>query len=580
MTAVNLRIPTFPLVPWDVWGAALQEDLLALKDGSARKIAVDVSTYVQDGSADETAAIAAAVADVAAGGTLVFPRLTFGQSYRTSDTVLIDKANVRLLGGGRDAYAANIQGTTAGMDVVTVKAPGFVLDGLGIIGADGNVTNGAGATMTGLHLYGDTDGNIDARITGASFQYLAVGVRTRARNATITGETSFSNCLKGVVIDGIDATYHTGPNASQNRGNTIRGARFHNIGAANTDSAVEITSTAKVLHALIATSYFDSNGLGVHVRATGTSTDPHKALTIQGNKHAETRSDVYVLTYVNDSSIRDADISGYAGVEGSQSNGVVLTHCDSVRVEHVAGVQLGASGVVARNSTRCRIASVAWRSIGTDASLTGHGFDIDNTCDSFIMDDLSVDSTDGWGFTGAPLASTLGAYSFQSCTLGGINSTSLAADNVFVPASTFSPITGTPNLAGVIGVGYPMAYQFDQTTVELVASSIPALPNSWRTFDAWIVWAGSNGSAGNVVWDLNYAFIVDGQLTNNGNVGNPGTAQSNPGVAGKASFYKIASGKTRSTAPMVLRVDRNAASASDTYPADAQLIGVQLVRAS
>lgn len=43
MTAVNLRIPTFPLVPWDVWGAALQEDLLALKDAADPAVGLDTS---------------------------------------------------------------------------------------------------------------------------------------------------------------------------------------------------------------------------------------------------------------------------------------------------------------------------------------------------------------------------------------------------------------------------------------------------------------------------------------------------------------------------------------------------------
>jgi hypothetical protein len=69
-------------------------------------------------------------------------------------------------------------------------------------------------------------------------------------------------------------------------------------------------------------------------------------------------------------------------------------------------------------------------------------------------------------------------------------------------------------------------------------------------------------------------------LTNNGNTSNPGTAQAAPGVAAQVARYKIASGKTRGTAPMVIRVDRNAASGSDTYGSDVAFLGVQLVRAS
>ncbi|MEV7472214.1 hypothetical protein AB0N33_00690 [Pseudarthrobacter oxydans] len=395
----------------------------ALSATYARKFQIDVSTYVASGSTDETAAVEAALTDVAAGGTLFFPRLTFGQSYRITNTLTVTKANLRFLGGGRDAYAVNIQKTTAGGTTIDVKAPGFVFDGLGIVGSDGQVTNGVGATITGLDLYGDVDGNIDARITGAAFQYLAVGVRVRARNATIEGETQFSNCLKGVVLDGIDAVYHTGANAAQNRGNTIRGCRFHNIGGASTDAAIEVTSAAKVLHALITGNYFDSNGLGRHIVATGTSANPHKSISIWGNKHTEAQANVYDLTYVNNSSVSDVDILGYTG--GAFGNGFVVNNCDTLSVRNVLGIQIGRTGFYARNSPNLDLNNVNFAQVGIDTGATYHGFDIDSTNNNPQFTRLRVGTSPGYGFTGSPFNPSMVDSNFLTCTLGRISSTTV-----------------------------------------------------------------------------------------------------------------------------------------------------------
>lgn len=129
-------------------------------------------------------------------------------------------------------------------------------------------------------------------------------------------------------------------------------------------------------------------------------------------------------------------------------------------------------------------------------------------------------------------------------------------------------------------MGYPLTWQFDPATVELVTGSLPPLPNDLETFDAYIVWAVTDAQAGAVIWDLNYAFIVEGALPSASNVASPGAAQNSPGVSARVNRYKIASGKARGTAPMIIRVDRNAAAGGDTYPADTALLGVQIVRAS
>lgn len=545
------------------------------------ELVLNVKDYgaVGNGTTDDTAAIQAAINAATAGSAIFFPKTGSAAFYKVMDKLTVTTPNLRFIGQPRDGYAVSIRCAVASKTMVEVKTTGFVLEDLALFG-DSSATNGAGATVIGLDLFGDTDGNIDASVRGATFQGLAIGARTRGRNAMFAADALFSNCLKGIVIDGKDGVYHTGPAADQNRGNTVRHCRFHNIGNASTDAAIEITVAAKVLHATIENNFFDSNGAGRHVVATGDATNPCKGLTVSGNKHAETQADVYALTYVNNSTVRAADIAGNAGVGGSLSNGIVAANCDTLRILDVLGLQLGKSGVVATNCANLQIRNVHFRAIGTDAGSTGHGFDIDATNTACNFDNLTVETTDGWGFTGSPATVKFGRYAFKSCTLGGINSTTIIADQVYLPAAAMGAITGAPNLAGQPGVGYPMAWQLDATTVEQVVGQMNALPNDWETFDAYIVWAATDGTAGNVIWDLNYSFIIAGQLTNNGNTANPGTAQAAPGVAGQVARYKIASGKNRSTAPMVIRVDRNAASGSDTYAADASLLGVQLVRAS
>lgn len=524
-----------------------------------------------------TPAVDAAISDAEQGETIFFPQRTTGGGYLfTTAWADITKSNIRLLGVPRDGYAMALKFTTPGLRAVKVKAPGIVFEDVAFVGDSAN-PNGEGATVRGPEIYGDIDGNGDAEFRGVTFQGLSEAYRTRCRNVKTVGSL-FSNCLKAIVIDGKDSSYHSGPNADQNRGHVIRDNRFHNIGHTATDAAIEISPAARLLHAVIAGNYFDSNGSGRHIVATGTPTAPHRGLTISGNKHTEAKADVYTLTYVNNSSIRDVDILGNAGAEGSLSNGFVLQNTDTVTVENVLAVQLGQSGVVARNNISLRLCNIQFRRIGTDASTQGHGFDVDLTNSLSNFDRLITEGADGWGFTGSPASSKFGSYEFRTCALGGINSNTFSPEQVFLSASSMGPITGTPTLTGVPGVGYPMSWLLDASNVEQVVGLVGGLPNDWESFDAYIVWTATDGSTGSVVWDLNYSFIIQGQLTSSGITANPGTAQPSPGVAGRVARVRIASGKARGTAPIVVRVDRNAAAGGDTYPADAALIGVQLIR--
>ena len=388
------------------------------------ELTLNVKDYgaVGNGTTDDTTAIQAAINAASAGDVIYFPRTGSGAWYKTTAKLTVVTPNLTFRGNPRDLYAVSIRCAVASVTMIEVKTTGFVLQDLGLCG-DSAATNGVGATTTGLDLFGDVDGNIDAAVRGASFMGHAVGVRTRGRNAEISSNTVFTSCLNGVTIDGKDAVYHTGPNADQNRGNSIMDCRFHNIGNAATDAAIAITTTAKVLHARIENNHFDSNGLGMHISAVGTTTNPHKDLTIRGNKHTELGADGVSLTYCNYAAISDALVQGYTG--GTYGNGFVFNNCDTVQMSDVLAVQLGKSGVYARNCTRLFVRDATLVSGGIDPGTTGHGLDVDSTNAGCSFDRVKVITGDGWGFIGEPTSSTMTDCDFVSCTLGRISSSTL-----------------------------------------------------------------------------------------------------------------------------------------------------------
>lgn len=385
---------------------------------------LDVRAFgaVGDGSTDDTVAIQAAIDAAAPGQAIRFPATGSGAYFKITDTLTVTTPNLRMIGQPRDGYAVSIRCSTASKQMIDARSTGFVLQDIALIG-DTVAANGVGATVKGLLLHGDTDGNLDALIRGCTFQWLAEAVRTHGRNATI--ETSlFSNSLDGVVIDGPDGAYNVGVSADENRGNVVRDNRFHNIGANGTNSAIEILPAAKVLHALVEGNYFDSNGGGCHIVAVGTSSDLHNRITFRNNKHTEVQVNVYTLTYVQNSTIDGADLGCNVGA-GLAATGVVLDHCDTITISDVFALQLGQSGIRATSSNRIRVRDVVIRSAGQDSGSTGHGLDFNSGNTQCRFDRVTVDGTDGWGFIGDVADSAMTDCEFRSCTLGSISSATL-----------------------------------------------------------------------------------------------------------------------------------------------------------
>lgn len=382
-----------------------------------------------DGTTDDTAAIQAAIASARPGSTVYFPGTGPGAWYKVSSSLSITVPNVRFLGQPRDGYAVSIRPAAPNLAVIVVKQAGFVFEDMAIVGDGGGGM--ATATATGIDLYGSTNADIDCSIIGATIQWCRIGILVRGRNAAIT-RTLFSGCVRAVIVDGLDA-FHTGPNAgSGNRGTTIENCRFHGTGTA----AVDITSTAKVRHLLIAGNYFDSNGYGTHVRVTGTSTSAHEKLTIRDNKSTEVAAVVYSLSYVNNSTIDGVDIMGDT-TSLNYANGMELNNCNTVIIRNVFGVQLGGGGVFARNCSYLILEGIRWRVLGMGGRPESHGFDIDSSNSHVTFDAVGVVKTTGWGFSGSPTDSSMTNHEFVSCALGGINSTTILSRasqgrNVFI----------------------------------------------------------------------------------------------------------------------------------------------------
>jgi hypothetical protein len=353
---------------------------------------------VGDGSTDDTAAIQAAIDAAVPGQAIVFPQTGSSDFYKITDTLLITTPNVRLVGQPRDGYAVSIRCAVASKTMLVVKTTGVVLQDIAFIG-DGS-TNGTGATVKGIDLYGDIEGNVDALISGCTFQFLAVSALTRGRNATFNRDTLVSNSLVGFVFDGPDAVYHTGSTASENRGNTVRGCRFHNVGAATTDAAIRVTVATVMLHGIFDQNFFDSNGLGRHIEAIGSSSVFLQGISMVGNKHTELRSNAYYLQYVANSSVSDAEIIGYTVAGQMSGNGVMLDHCQNVMVDNVNLYQIGLAAIHFRSNSDCIVRNVKARNVGI--ASTSHGVDADGTNALCGFENIEIYSVSGSGFYGNP----------------------------------------------------------------------------------------------------------------------------------------------------------------------------------
>lgn len=382
----------------------------------------DFGAVADTGATDNTAAIQAAFDAAPAGSTIFVPVTSSGKFYNVTGNISVSKPNITLMSVGR-AYATQIKCTTAGVTMFSVKESGFILDGITLVGNGG--LNGAGATVNGIEYFGDVDGNVDATVRGESaLLFFNTAIRLRGRNAVVDDSVIITSSLRGVLIDGKDAVYHTGPNADQCRGHYI-GARFHNIGVDNTTAGIEVLPAAKMLHGVLAPRHMDSNGFGKHIVMTGNSTNPCKGLTVRPVKNTECAADVITGTYLWNSVIETPHIVGDT-TSTTYGSGIVLDNANNVDIVAPNILQIGNHGIKITNSTGVRIREPRIKITGVNpAGGPYDGINIDSASSNVMIEAPYVESATGYGVNGSPATSSLMGGKWLTNTLGNVNSNTL-----------------------------------------------------------------------------------------------------------------------------------------------------------
>ncbi|WP_137843867.1 sialidase family protein [Microbacterium sp. 2FI] len=152
-----------------------------------------------------------------------------------------------------------------------------------------------------------------------------------------------------------------------------------------------------------------------------------------------------------------------------------------------------------------------------------------------------------------------------------------ASDRHLTPQN-FSATAGSPVLGAIAGTPFAGGFLFDQSSNEAIGTTLPATPADWTTFTVTLLWCPVGATSGDVVWSAVASTINPGAIINTG-IESLGVTSSAPGVAAQVVSATTAAFAARATA-FSLRIARTANSGSDTYGADALLLGVILTKAS
>lgn len=160
----------------------------------------------------------------------------------------------------------------------------------------------------------------------------------------------------------------------------------------------------------------------------------------------------------------------------------------------------------------------------------------------------------------------------------------LASDSIWIPASAFSAVVGSPTL-GNLGAATDWtritpAFLFDASAGES-ATAYQYVPPSWASFNVFVWWSNAGTGSGDVAWQVYWAAFADAENTDTaGGTSNLLT------VAAPARYVtkrtQAGASAVTATAGEIVRivVHRSGSAGGDTLANDAGLIGVELVRVS
>jgi hypothetical protein len=154
---------------------------------------------------------------------------------------------------------------------------------------------------------------------------------------------------------------------------------------------------------------------------------------------------------------------------------------------------------------------------------------------------------------------------------------------IFIPASAFSIVSGTPLLTSAAPVAW-QRWLLDPGSTEIVNTALVP-PLGWTTAKARIHWSSESTQTGNAVIQLralpvksNGDVLTSGESSQNLLLDVPD--QSVLSVNDYATAINVATADPLNRPLLQISIRRLGADATDTYPNDISLIGVSLIKVS
>ena len=194
-----------------------------------------------DGVHDDTTAIQAALDEVAAKGSVYFPK-DHNCTYLISSQLTLDRAYVTIYSDGTTEYETVITADDANFTMLLISQAGARLSDISFSCTNENHIGFNSLNGIEFYINGVGGANIDPYITNCRFYYLNDAITATGRNVRIDNGI-FAVCKRGIVGH---AFYENGI-LQDFRGWEIRDCRFHTLGEAynhyGTDGLVTTPAT-------------------------------------------------------------------------------------------------------------------------------------------------------------------------------------------------------------------------------------------------------------------------------------------------------------------------------------------------